>query len=102
MAALDPLPHCERSSADYDRPPHPLQQRGRRRPTEERRHSDRRNGKLGFPKRGLGFGYLVAIAQETQEAGWQIPDCSFGWLGAYGSQVWIQSEATTRHDPNDP
>ncbi len=47
------------------------------------------NGKLGFPKRGLGFGYLVAIVQDTHAAGWQIPDGSFGWLGAYGSQVWI-------------
>src|SRR5262245_56713160 len=28
MAAPGPLPHCERSSADYDRPSHPLQQRG--------------------------------------------------------------------------
>jgi CubicO group peptidase (beta-lactamase class C family) len=45
--------------------------------------------KLGFPKRGLGFGYLVAIVQDTHAAGWQIPDGSFGWLGAYGSQVWI-------------
>src|SRR5262249_18672239 len=89
MAALDPLPHCERSSADYDRPSHPLQQRGRRRPTEERRYSDRRNGKLGFPKRGLGFGYLVAIVQDTQEAAGRSPDVSFGWLGPYGSQVWI-------------
>ena len=47
------------------------------------------NGKLGFPQRGLGFGYLVAIVQDTHTAGWQIPDGSFGWLGAYGSQVWI-------------
>ena len=50
------------------------------------------NGKLGFPKRGLGFGYLVAIVQDTHAAGWQIPDGSFGWLGAYGSQVWINSK----------
>jgi CubicO group peptidase (beta-lactamase class C family) len=47
------------------------------------------NGKLNFPKRGFGFGYLVAIVEDTHAAGWQIPDGSFGWLGAYGSQVWI-------------
>jgi CubicO group peptidase (beta-lactamase class C family) len=50
------------------------------------------SGKLGFPKRGLGFGYLVAIVQDTHAAGWQIPDGSFGWLGAYGSQVWINPQ----------
>src|SRR5215831_10296276 len=102
MAALDPLPHCERSSADYDRPSHPLQQRGRRRPTEERRHSDRRNGKLGFPKRGLGFGYLVAIVQDTQETGWQIPRLQLRLVRSLRLSGMDQSEATTRHDLNDP
>ncbi len=47
------------------------------------------SGKLNFPKRGFGFGYLVAIVQDTRAAGWQLPDGSFGWFGAYGSQVWI-------------
>jgi CubicO group peptidase (beta-lactamase class C family) len=47
------------------------------------------NGKLNFPPRGFGFGYLVALVQDTRAAGWHIPDGSFGWFGAYGSQVWI-------------
>jgi CubicO group peptidase (beta-lactamase class C family) len=47
------------------------------------------NGKLSFPKRGFGFGYLVAIVQNHTTAEWQLPDGSFGWFGAYGSQVWI-------------
>jgi CubicO group peptidase (beta-lactamase class C family) len=47
------------------------------------------NGKLNFPSRGFGFGYLVALVQDTGAAGWRIPDGSFGWFGAYGSQVWI-------------
>lgn len=50
---------------------------------------DKFNGKLAFPKRGFGFGYLVALVQDTRAAGWQLPDGSFGWFGAYGSQVWI-------------
>jgi len=47
------------------------------------------NGKLNFPPRGFGFGYLNAIVQDHAAAGWSLPDGSFGWFGAYGSQVWI-------------
>jgi CubicO group peptidase (beta-lactamase class C family) len=47
------------------------------------------NGKLNFPKTGFGFGYLVALMQDRRAAGWELPDGSFGWFGAYGSQVWI-------------
>jgi CubicO group peptidase (beta-lactamase class C family) len=47
------------------------------------------NGKVNFPKQGFGFGYLVALVQDRRAAGWQLPDGSFGWFGAYGSQVWI-------------
>jgi CubicO group peptidase (beta-lactamase class C family) len=47
------------------------------------------NGKLNFPTRGFGFGYLNAIVQDHRGAGWQLPDGSFGWFGAYGSQVWV-------------
>jgi CubicO group peptidase (beta-lactamase class C family) len=46
-------------------------------------------GKVNFPARGFGFGYLVALMQDRRAAGWQLPDGSFGWFGAYGSQVWI-------------
>ena len=27
--------------------------------------------------------------QDRRAADWQLPDGSFGWFGAYGSQVWI-------------
>ncbi len=47
------------------------------------------NGELNFPSRGLGFGYLVAIVEDSGAAGMAIPNGSFGWLGAYGTQVWI-------------
>ncbi len=47
------------------------------------------NGKLNFPKAGFGFGYLNAIVQDHKAAGWDLPDGSFGWFGAFGSQVWI-------------
>lgn len=47
------------------------------------------NGKLSFPSSGFGFGYLNAIVQDHAAAGWHLPDGSFGWFGAYGSQVWI-------------
>jgi CubicO group peptidase (beta-lactamase class C family) len=47
------------------------------------------NGKVNFPKQGFGFGYLMALVQDTRAAGWHLPDGSFGWFGAYGSQVWI-------------
>jgi CubicO group peptidase (beta-lactamase class C family) len=47
------------------------------------------NGKLRFPARGFGFGLQVAILQDNVAAGWRIPNGSFGWFGAYGTQVWI-------------
>ena len=47
------------------------------------------NGKLNFPQRGFGFGFLNAIVQDHDAAGWALPNGSFGWFGAYGSQVWI-------------
>ncbi len=40
------------------------------------------NGKLNFPSRGFGFGYLVAVVQDTGAAGWRIPDGSFGCVDA--------------------
>src|SRR5215510_3056224 len=50
---------------------------------------DKISGKLNFPQRGFGFGYLNAIVKDHAAAGWTLPDGSFGWFGAYGSQVWI-------------
>ena len=42
-----------------------------------------------FPDRGFGFGLQVAIMEDNIGAGWRLPNGSFGWLGAYGTQVWI-------------
>ena len=47
------------------------------------------NGKLGFPEQGFGFGLLVARMEDHVSAGWRLPDDSFGWFGAYGTQAWI-------------
>jgi CubicO group peptidase (beta-lactamase class C family) len=47
------------------------------------------NGKLNFPNRGVGFGYLVALIEDSRTAAWPLPDGTFGWFGAYGTQVWI-------------
>lgn len=47
------------------------------------------NGNVNFPNQGFGFGYLMALVQDRRAAGWHLPDGSFGWFGAYGSQVWI-------------
>ena len=50
------------------------------------------NGKVGFPDRGFGFGLLVARMQDNVAAGWRLPNGSFGWFGAYGTQVWINPD----------
>lgn len=50
------------------------------------------DGQLGFAERGFGFGLQVAIVEDHIAAGWRIPDGSFGWLGAYGTQVWINPQ----------
>jgi CubicO group peptidase (beta-lactamase class C family) len=47
------------------------------------------NGKLGFPERGFGFGLQVAVLEDNVAAGWRLPNGSFGWFGAYGTQAWI-------------
>jgi CubicO group peptidase (beta-lactamase class C family) len=47
------------------------------------------NGKLGRPARGMGFGFLVAVIQDPVAAGLRLSPGSFGWDGAYGTQVWI-------------
>ena len=52
------------------------------------------DGKLPplFPERGFGFGLQVAIMEDHIGAGWRLPNGSYGWLGAYGTQVWINPE----------
>ena len=47
------------------------------------------NGKLRFPERGFGFGLQVAVLEDNVAAGWRLPNGSFGWFGAYGTQAWI-------------
>jgi len=47
------------------------------------------NGKLGRPSHGMGFGFLVAVVQDSVAAGLRLSNGSFGWDGAFGTQVWI-------------
>ena len=47
------------------------------------------NGKLGRPAHGMGFGFLVAVVQDSVTAGLRLSNGSFGWDGAFGTQVWI-------------
>ena len=47
------------------------------------------NGKLGRPAHGMGFGFLVAVVQDSVAAGLRLTNGSFGWDGAFGTQVWV-------------
>lgn len=47
------------------------------------------NGKLGRPARGMGFGLLVAVIQDPVAAGLRLSTGTFGWDGAYGTQMWV-------------
>jgi CubicO group peptidase (beta-lactamase class C family) len=47
------------------------------------------NGKLGRPARGMGFGLLVAVIQDSTAAGLRVSNGSFGWDGAFGTQMWV-------------
>ncbi len=47
------------------------------------------NGKLGRPAHGMGFGLLVAVIEDPVAAGLRLSKGSFGWDGAFGTQVWI-------------
>lgn len=47
------------------------------------------NGKLGRPARGMGYGLLVGIVEDSVAAGLRVSNGSFGWDGAYGTQTWI-------------
>jgi CubicO group peptidase (beta-lactamase class C family) len=47
------------------------------------------NGKLGRPAHGMGFGFLMAVIQDSVAAGLRVSNGSFGWDGAYGTQMWI-------------
>ncbi len=47
------------------------------------------NGKLGRPAHGMGFGFLMAVIQDSVAAGLRVSNGSFGWDGAFGTQTWI-------------
>ncbi len=47
------------------------------------------NGKLGRPAAGMGFGLSVAVIQDPVQAGLRLSKGSFGWDGAFGTQVWV-------------
>jgi CubicO group peptidase (beta-lactamase class C family) len=47
------------------------------------------NGKLGRPAHGMGFGFLMAVIQDSVAAGLRVTNGSFGWDGVYGTQMWI-------------
>lgn len=47
------------------------------------------NGKLGRPAHGMGFGFLMAVIQDSVAADLRVSNGSFGWDGVYGCQTWI-------------
>jgi CubicO group peptidase (beta-lactamase class C family) len=46
-------------------------------------------GKLGRPAHGLGFGLIVQVMEDNVAAGMRVSNGSFGWDGAFGTQVWV-------------
>ncbi|MBS1874227.1 MAG: beta-lactamase family protein [Acidobacteria bacterium] len=47
------------------------------------------NGKAGRPAHGMGFGLSVCVIEDAVAAGLRLSNGSFGWDGAFGTQVWI-------------
>jgi CubicO group peptidase (beta-lactamase class C family) len=47
------------------------------------------NGRLGRPARGMGYGLLVGVIEDSVASGLRVSNGSFGWDGAYGTQTWI-------------
>jgi CubicO group peptidase (beta-lactamase class C family) len=47
------------------------------------------NGKLGRPAHGMGFGFLVQVILDNVTSGMRLANGSFGWDGAFGTQVWV-------------
>lgn len=47
------------------------------------------NGKLGRPARGMGYGLLVGVIEDSVASGLRVSTGSFGWDGAFGTQTWI-------------
>jgi CubicO group peptidase (beta-lactamase class C family) len=47
------------------------------------------NGKLGRPARGMGYGFMVGVVEDSVASGLRVSSGSFGWDGLYGTQCWI-------------
>jgi CubicO group peptidase (beta-lactamase class C family) len=47
------------------------------------------NGKLGLPDQRMGFGFLVQVVLDTVTSGLRLANGSFGWDGAFGTQMWV-------------
>jgi CubicO group peptidase (beta-lactamase class C family) len=47
------------------------------------------NGKLGRPAKGMGFGLLMQVVLDPVASGLRLASGSYGWDGAYGTQVWV-------------
>jgi CubicO group peptidase (beta-lactamase class C family) len=52
------------------------------------------NGKLGRPAHGMGFGLIVQVVEDNVAAGLRVSNGSFGWDGAFGTQVWVNPKET--------
>ncbi len=48
------------------------------------------DGKLGRPAHGMGFGLIVQVVEDNVAAGLRVVNGSFGWDGAFGTQVWVE------------
>ncbi len=48
------------------------------------------NGKAGRPAHGMGFGLIVQVVEDNVAAGLRVSNGSFGWDGAFGTQMWVQ------------
>ncbi|MGO9009372.1 MAG: serine hydrolase domain-containing protein [Bryobacteraceae bacterium] len=48
------------------------------------------DGKLGRPAHGMGFGLIVQVVEDNVAAGLRVANGSFGWDGAFGTQVWVE------------
>ena len=43
-------------------------------------------GSNGFPQKGMGFGYSVAVVTDRVAGDSLLPDGTFGWVGASGCE----------------
>jgi CubicO group peptidase (beta-lactamase class C family) len=55
------------------------------------------NGKLGRPDKGMGFGFLMSVVLDPVASGLRLTSGSYGWDGAYGTQVWVDPKDKMVH-----